>query len=224
MTHLVVKGRELVKALSNVALWHDPNEKISEGCVVMHVTESHVEFFAFDGFVAAMDSIPGVDYEDASRTYRLSTDDVDRLLLAARAVGTKDIQLDAGARIEVPYGFTLDDKGKWSLAAEGSRTYIGDGAEFPQWCDAFYDALMYAEPVSVGGVWAIRPERFLKLSRVRADKDAPIDMCIIEAFNPMAPAVAAIKIGPTFRALVNFVNRDVAKENLGDLALDYLWW
>jgi hypothetical protein len=243
MITLNAKGPEVVRSLSNASLWHEKDNSLAP-YVFMYVSflQGTLSFYSTDSYVAAVDScgftIPE-DQETASlqKGVKLTEDDVDKFLLAARAVKTKDLGITLGDTLRLPYIFEQDDKGKWSISEEGGSSDVESSGLFratpigsyhqgiPNWVEAFDGVLHDAEccVADPASVFAIRPERFLKLSRVRADRDAPIDIQIVDAINPRSPEMAAIKIGPTFRAIVNFVDREQAKARLGDNAAEWMW-
>ncbi len=224
MIHVSVKGPELVRVLTNVSLWHDPGVSFSKGKVVAEFGTNQISFFSTDGFVSVLDSLKIENEHLSHEVFELDEVDIDRMLLAARDVKTKTLEftLSEGGII-LPYEFEVDEKNKVTLTGPGSRV-VGFLTTLPQWVEA--TALEIYDPGQTPymmSALAIRPERWLKLSRVRADKDAPIDVLFVDPINPKAPAMAVVKIGGTFRALVNFVDRNVAIAGLGEKAKDYLW-
>lgn len=228
-----VKGTDLAKVLTNVSLWHDPGVGYTGGHMFIQsfALTNQVAFYASDGYVAAMDEVT-VSYLDKDRgsawnsfNFLLTEGEVDLLLLAARAVKTKTITLSIrSGQLMIPYTFERDEKGKAILSEVEGNTLVGTSSEEPEWVNFLEEAIEgNEEPVNCSG-FLIRPERWLKLSRVKADKDAPIAVKFIEPWNENAPAVALIKIGDTFRAAVNFVESEVARANLGiEKAGSFLW-
>lgn len=216
-----IKGSELVRVLTNVGLWHDPGAMT--GLAYLHFEGASMDAYATDGYVAATDALETALHEDGGGGFfALSESEMDRLLLAAREVKTKTITLEVDLRIKLPYVFNEDEKGKISISEDEGSTEIGIVANPPEWCVALAEEMI--EPVGMAyEVFAMRPERWLKLSRVKADKNAPIDVIFLQPWNQKAPAMAAIKIGGTFRALVNFVEREKAKEAIGENAKGWMW-
>lgn len=226
---ITLKGSELVRILTNVSLWHDPNAV--GGLAYMTFRQNLIEVFSSDGYVGALDSL---EYESDTWTYAtlaLTEMDVDKIVMASREVKTKtiDIYIDPDTcKLHLPYDFSLGEKGATARSApkltlEEGESLVGEAIpSMPDWCLAIYDETLEPEVKSTS-IFAMRPERWLKFSRVKADKDAPIDVAFLDPWNNKAPLMAAVRIGGTFRALVNLVERDKAKTALGDKAKEWMW-
>lgn len=220
MLTVEIKGSELVRVLTNISLWHEKTDLFGEHAW-LHLSGGRIYAVATDGYVGVKDHLDIEPVEDLF-FWKLATGDVDRLVMAAREVKTKTIEITlADNAINLPYDFDVDEKGKISIK-EGTSC-VGEGVPSPEdWVNAILDVDLDPEPIS-HSTWAIRPERWLKLSRVKADKDAPIDVMFVDSWNSKAPSLAVIKIGGSFRAAVNLVDRQKAAQKLGDKADFYLW-
>lgn len=237
-----VKGVDLAKVLRNVILWQEQEVSLTQGRVFASFSAVEVSFYSTDGFTAVSDwvaySIPFGDL-DFLQNYWLSEDEIDTLLMAAvdSKTGALTIHLSPesiliGYAVEPKYEDPEKAKDPENLKEIGKTlvdgsVFLGESGVIPEWVDALEEALEEAEGNSHMGEaqhsFAMRPERLVKFFRVRADKEAPVDMRLLAPLNTRAGPMAAIKIGHTFRALTNFVNREVAKENLKPEHMVFLW-
>lgn len=198
--------------LTNVNLWLD------ETPAVFYICPLGIFVHGTDDYVAVMDWCPvRLDHPTEEIWFELHTEDFDALLAAAREVKSKDLSVDVTpGSLVVPYHVERDDgtegstsasgrKGKIVLTEGSSSLVTHEADEFSGWLEIFSEA-MDTDCVKMERGFAIRAERWLKLGRVKAEKDAPIDV----RFLP--DRMAAIKIGSSFRALVRFLDRNIAKE------------
>lgn len=196
-----IKGTELVRVLTNVNLWLD------ETPAVFYICPLGIFVHGTDDYLAVMDWCPvRLDPPTAEIWFELHAEDFDVLLTAAREVKSKDLSVDVTpGSLVVPYHVERDEKDKIVLTEGSSSLVTHEADEFSGWLEIFSEA-MDTDCVKMERGFAIRAERWLKLCRVKAEKDAPIDV----RFLP--DRMAAIKIGSSFRALVRFLDRGIAKE------------
>jgi hypothetical protein len=215
-----VKGSDLTRVLVNIDLW------LVSG--YLHVDEDGIRGYSTDGFVACADVaelqgksddwMPGDEY-----LYEVTADDIDHLLLITRKVGQKPVEVIFTETCLTVDGFDFvnegtDDKPKWVLDVnpEAESSFGIGKVDMPEWVHLLLDSVTNIEEKCPVTNLAFRAERFLKLSRVRSDNLAPIDMVLVPPLNSEAGPMVLVRIGDTFRALVNSVNREVAIANQPD--------
>lgn len=230
---VTVKAVDLTRVLVNMDLW------LVAG--YLHVDEDGIRGYSTDGFVAmadvcelqgkSTDWLPGDDY-----LYKVDEDDLDHLLLITRKIGAKPLEITCEEDCLYISGYVFknegkDEKPKWVLEErEDAGSSFGTNEDlFPEWIHLLIDSVtVQRETISTDSL-AFRPERFLKLSRVRSDNLAPIDMVFVPPVRPETPGkpnpgpMVLVRIGNTFRAIVNSVNRDVAISNLQEGQESWFW-
>jgi alpha-glucosidase (family GH31 glycosyl hydrolase) len=234
-----IKGVELAKVIRNAMLWQEPGVKWTQkseeepgGRVILSFAVAELSFYATDGYAAVRDFI---EYSEAiphftpgkTREFWFTDDEMEALLAMAvdSKTGPLTLRWDQD-HVQLDYSVSVDDKKKIILG-EGS-VFFGEPTEFPDWAEGLEDALELAENPEKGdrmsmSEFALRPERLVKFLRVRADKEAPVDFRFLVPMNSKSGPMAAVKIGHTFRGLVNFVNRDVAREKLPEEQKGFMW-
>ena len=230
MITVQVKGVDFAKVIRNVILWQDQDVRLTQGKALLSFSATELSMYSCDGWTAVRDEVSYVPVEMTDTIeYLLTEDEMDTLLLAAVESKTGPLTLHVTAiALKLDYDVIPEDKdSKTKKSLKEGTIFLGERSTVPEWVDALEEALEYADQDSVESypqdVFCLRPERFMKFVRVRADKEAPIDMKLLRPINPKAGPMAAVKIGFTFRGLVNFVNREVALENLTDEQKVFLW-
>lgn len=221
-----VKPGDLTRALVNADLWLDDESSLA----FIQFEASGIRTYSTDGFVAMTDFCPYVGSPEElglladEPTFHVMPEAIDQLLVYTRK-GTKVIEVDVlEDRFEIPVSLSYDEATKKYTLGEGTSGF-GEYVLSPPWASVLLEEDDRDEEILLSRI-AVRAERFLKLSRVRADSLAPIDMKFINPWNSNAPAMALVKIGATFRAAVNLVNREVAMKNAAEGAEDksgYFW-
>lgn len=236
-----IKGIDLAKVLRNVILWQEQEVSLTQGKVLASFASTEVSFYSTDGYTAVCDWVSySMPLDDLPPVYNFwfTEDEMDTLLMAAvdsktgaLTIHLKEDGIEIGYSVERKYEDPEKAKDPENLKETGKTlvdgsVFFGEPGAIPEWVDALEEALEEAETGRLyPGVsdFAMRPERLVKFFRVRADKEAPVDMRLLAPLNEKAGPMAAVRIGHTFRALTNFVNRDEARKHLKPEHQGFLW-
>lgn len=229
MHSVQIKGAELAKVIRNAMLWQEEGVSLTNGRALLSFGLNELTLYSTDGYTAMRDSIEyGEEFSGINDlNFWFTEDQMDSFLMMAVEAKTGPLRIEFDSSgVKLPYDITPEDKdNKTKKVLKDGSVFFGEPSDLPDWAEALEEALELAE----SGVWrtesriAMRPERLVKFFRVRTDKEAPVDFFFMEPFNERSGPMAAVKIGYTFRALVNFVNRDVAKMNLTEEQQVFMW-
>lgn len=245
MPSVQIKGVDLAKVIRNAMLWQDPGVSWTKGRVLLSFAGSELSLYSTDGYTAARDHVAYAEELQQFSTgktweFWFSEREMEVFLLMAvdSKTGPLSISWDT-EHVTLPYGYDVKyedpEKAKnpenlkeTGIVLTDGTSFFGEPTDFPEWAEALEEALETAEDPQAGERQlqldvALRPERIRKLLNVRADREAPVDFRFLTPMNANAGPMAAVKIGATFRALVNFVHRQTARENLVGEQKDFLW-
>lgn len=235
MLSVQIRGSELAKVIRNAQLWQEEGVSLTNGRALLSFGRNELTLYSTDGYTAMKDEIeynePTTMAHDDYVFYWFTEDQMDSFLMMAvdAKTGPLRIEFDLVEGVKLPYDITPEDKdNKTKKVLKEGSVFFGEPSDLPEWCQALEEALELAELPESGDLQfetqiAMRPERLVKFFRVRTDKEAPVDFRFMTPWNPKGGPMAAVKIGFTFRALINFVNRDVAKMNLTEEQQVFMW-
>lgn len=207
MTSFVGKGADIARALDNALLFCDPKAEYLPGVVHVEFSAGGIAFSACDDYATGRDSV-GVLTPPNIGHFDITEESADAIVKAARSARSQSVTL---ALDELSFVLTVGEVETVADADESS--------------DAWDDILPLIdvdahESQDLPPTVAFSATRFARFGRVKALKDAPMDVRFMATEG--AP-LALIKIGPTFRGELQGVRRDEAMEHLGEGAEDCFW-
>ena len=208
MTSFVGKGTDIARALDNALLFSDPKAEYLPGIVHVEFSGTGIAFSACDDYATGRDRVGEVTLSTCDMRFEITEEVAENLRNHARSARAKAVLIEHDAV---------------SLTADGSL--MGPIAS-PEaaWNDILPLIDVDAhEPQGLPATVAFNATRFARFGRVKALKDAPMDIRFLAMPTDVAAPIAVVKIGPTFRGEIQGVRREAAKEHLGAEAQDCFW-
>lgn len=207
MTSFVGKGTDIARALDNALLFCDPKAEYLPGVVHVEFSAGGIAFSACDDYATGRDRVGEVTLGTSER-FALAEESADTICKAARSARSSAVTL------------ALDDD-RVSLKVGDDETWYEAIAPSPAWDDILPLIDVDAhKPQELPATVAFNAARFARFGRVKALKDAPMDIRFLATES--AP-VALVKIGPTFRGELQGLRREEAFRHLGEAAADCFW-
>lgn len=205
---LKVPALELDRVIQNVLHYTD-NQAIRLQEVFFVISNKGLQAFSCDDYVTVTDSL-SVD-SDLSFEFSLSIEDVDKL----GAWIKKDKKVVHKYPIEIRQKFTgvLFECDETSTDDESDNFFLSfKSPNYEAWGLVMLLLDEEAEQTDYTG-FALRSERLVKLARLKADKDAPIDMRFVLINGHL---IVQFKKGETLKGAIMPVTRSLVKE-------EFLW-
>lgn len=211
---IILDPTEAAKAASNVALFLDKTcEHFPDAMHVSVHDDGYVEFIVCDDYVSCIDSCSEVSQESVPDEFdfTLTADQAKQFIDFAKSIKnlkTKPGYLEIELNIDGDLVLTdlSNNENKGSLTIE-----LSEDKQYMDW-RLVRDVLFPKELDYPSPLFGIRPERLVKLARVKVPFACPIDMKFVHGPHPKRP-FCLVKIGPTFRATIACIDREVAMQN-----------
>lgn len=198
---------DLIRALKNTTLFA-VKESQAEGLIEISDLATHVQFLTTDDYIVIRDEIPQTG-EWSNNRYYISMKEAKALI--------KDLEGVEWEEADIEYLF-IDGKADLIVHnPEGAnRAYTLEGDPNPEFWANVRKAIKKPKKFKMedGGVYAVRPERLSKFSRIKPG-DYPIDINIATA-PLLGKDVWWFKAGPTVEGILSPVMRSVLEEAYGD--------
>lgn len=210
MTSFFAKGTDIARALDNALLFCDAKAEYLPGIVHVEFSAGGIAFSACDDYATGRDRVGEVTLATADARFQMAEADADAVVKFARSARTKSVVLELS-----------DEKLSITIGDEVEAYYVAKA--FHPWDDILPLIDVDAhESAGLPHTVAFNAARFARFGRVKALKDAPMDIRFYRGPSAEAP-VALVKIGPTFRGEIQGVRREAAMKHLGPEAMECFW-
>lgn len=205
MTSFVGKGTDIARALDNALLFCDAKAEYLPGIVHVEFSAGGIAFSACDDYATGRDRVGEVTLSTCEWRFNMTEEVAENLRNHARSARSKAVVIEVD---------TVSLKADENIMGPIARAEMA-------WDDILPLIDVDAhEPQELPATVAFNAARFARFGRVKALKDAPMD---IRFHATEGAPVALVKIGPTFRGEIQGVRREAAMEHLGPEAADCFW-
>lgn len=219
MIRFQASGQDVARCLDNALLWVDDTAKYTPGKLLVTLSDRELTIAGFSDIVIGLDQVRDETSAVGNVVmFEISEEQARNIIAMVRPRRLKPVQLKWD-------NYLLVNEDPERLSPDGE---VYEGTEFyvqtdpsPAWSKAL-TLLERNEVDEVPGYVAFHHELLARLGRVKADKAAPVDLSF-EKLDGHDSYLVHVKVGPTFRAALTSIRREVAAVALDEKAEASLW-